>query len=252
MSLIRVDEIQGFTDVDIVTGPEMQLDDLVVAGTVQFSSHTSGYLFADGTGTIAASGTLGESVIPSGIDAAKVGTGVVNNTEFGYLNGVNSAIQTQLNTALAKQSGDSVQIATYSRSDHVTTAVAIPFDDTIPQITEGAEVLSVAITPTSATNKLHITVNLSVYADALQVISALFKTGTSNALSARTKYYPHAEVMALLNFEHVMDAGTVSEITFKVRIGEPGGASIYLNGNAGGRLFGGVCYSCITVVEYKA
>jgi len=34
--------------------------------------------------------------MPSGIDAAKIGGGAVSNTEFGYLDGVTSAIQTQL------------------------------------------------------------------------------------------------------------------------------------------------------------
>ena len=35
--------------------------------------------------------------MPTGIDAAKIGGGLVSNTEFGYLDGVTSAIQTQLN-----------------------------------------------------------------------------------------------------------------------------------------------------------
>jgi hypothetical protein len=34
--------------------------------------------------------------VASGIDAVKIGAGAVDNTEFGYLNGVTSAIQTQL------------------------------------------------------------------------------------------------------------------------------------------------------------
>ena len=34
--------------------------------------------------------------IASGVDAVKIGAGAVDNTEFGYLNGVTSAIQTQL------------------------------------------------------------------------------------------------------------------------------------------------------------
>lgn len=37
-----------------------------------------------------------ESDLPSGIDAAKIGSGSVSNTEFGYLDGVTSGIQTQL------------------------------------------------------------------------------------------------------------------------------------------------------------
>lgn len=36
------------------------------------------------------------SLLPSGIDATKIGAGSVSNTEFGYLDGVTSALQTQL------------------------------------------------------------------------------------------------------------------------------------------------------------
>lgn len=36
--------------------------------------------------------------LPTGIDAAKIGAGTVSSTEYGYLDGVTSAIQTQLNT----------------------------------------------------------------------------------------------------------------------------------------------------------
>jgi hypothetical protein len=36
--------------------------------------------------------------VASGIDAVKIGAGAVDNTEFGYLNGVTSAIQTQLDS----------------------------------------------------------------------------------------------------------------------------------------------------------
>lgn len=43
-------------------------------------------------------GALSATAIPSGIDAIKIGTGVVSNTEFGYLDGVTSSIQTQLDS----------------------------------------------------------------------------------------------------------------------------------------------------------
>jgi hypothetical protein len=45
---------------------------------------------------ITASGTITLAV--NSIAATKIGTGVVNNTEFGYLDGVTSAIQTQIDT----------------------------------------------------------------------------------------------------------------------------------------------------------
>ena len=51
----------------------------------------------DVNGLILSGSDLLASDIPSGIDAVKIGAGSVDNTEFGYLNGVTSAIQTQLN-----------------------------------------------------------------------------------------------------------------------------------------------------------
>ena len=43
--------------------------------------------------------------VASGLDAVKVGAGSVSNTEFGYLDGVTSAIQTQLNAKLSSADG---------------------------------------------------------------------------------------------------------------------------------------------------
>jgi hypothetical protein len=40
--------------------------------------------------------------VAAGIDAVKIGSGAVDNTEFGYLNGVTSAIQTQLDAKVIK------------------------------------------------------------------------------------------------------------------------------------------------------
>jgi hypothetical protein len=44
--------------------------------------------------------------IATGVDAAKIGSGAVSNTEFGFLDGVTSAIQTQLNGKLSTVSQD--------------------------------------------------------------------------------------------------------------------------------------------------
>ena len=52
----------------------------------------------DANGLVTAGADLSASDMPTGIDAAKIGTGVVSNTEFGYLDGVTSAIQTQLDS----------------------------------------------------------------------------------------------------------------------------------------------------------
>jgi hypothetical protein len=54
----------------------------------------------DTNGLVVAGTTLSATDIPSGVLATKIGAGLVDNTEFGYLNGVTSNLQTQLNTKL--------------------------------------------------------------------------------------------------------------------------------------------------------
>jgi hypothetical protein len=52
--------------------------------------------------------------MPTGIDAANIGAGGVSNTEFGYLDGVTSNIQTQINNAKGLKSGIATGTDTYA------------------------------------------------------------------------------------------------------------------------------------------
>jgi len=54
----------------------------------------------DNNGLVVAGTTLSSTDIPSGVLATKIGTGVVDNTEFAYLNGTTSNIQNQINGKL--------------------------------------------------------------------------------------------------------------------------------------------------------
>jgi hypothetical protein len=55
------------------------------------------------------------SVAPAtGIDATAIGSGTVDNTEFGYLNGVTSAVQTQVDSKTAKLITTNRQTASYT------------------------------------------------------------------------------------------------------------------------------------------
>jgi hypothetical protein len=55
----------------------------------------------DAKGLVTAGDILDAADMPTGINAANIGTGVVSSTEFGYLDGVTSAIQTQINSKQA-------------------------------------------------------------------------------------------------------------------------------------------------------
>ena len=126
----------------------------------------------------------------------------------------------------------------------------IPFDDTIPQITEGNEYMTLAITPKSATSKLVISVTVligSTVANNMGV--ALFQDATANALAAAHHSLNTANLNAMVSFRHMMTSGTTSATTFRVRIGGAVAGTTYLNGNNGVRIYGGVAASSIVIQE---
>jgi hypothetical protein len=60
----------------------------------------------DAKGLVTAGNSLDEIDLPTGINANKIGTGAVSSTEFGYLDGVTSAIQTQIDGKASTASVD--------------------------------------------------------------------------------------------------------------------------------------------------
>jgi hypothetical protein len=132
----------------------------------------------------------------------------------------------------------------------ITTA--LPVDDSIPQNTEGGEVCTVTITPTSATNRLVIHAQFFGASDtALATVLALFKGTTTDALAARSHQAGAANALFALDIMHEMEAGTTSPVTFKLRAGNNAGATTYVNGTSAGRRFGGVAACRISVEEIK-
>jgi hypothetical protein len=150
--------------------------------------------------------------------------------------------------------GACVQIANYTTNAYITGTTTIPLDDTIPQNTEGNEVMTLAFTPKSATNKLKITVNLCAsnsYAGAYSMITALFQDSNANAIAANIFTVAATQHMANQTLIHYMTAGTTSATTFKVRIGTNVAGTTQLNGTSGARIFGGVNNSSITIEEFQ-
>jgi hypothetical protein len=127
-------------------------------------------------------------------------------------------------------------------------------DDTIPQISEGAQWASLTITPKSVTNLLEIDVVLQGGASTVNdvILAALFQDSNVNALAC-SAIEPFTTVGGLtqpLTFKFVMVAGTVSATTFKIRIGI-GGSTAYINEVSGTRYCGGVLTSTFTIKEYQ-
>ena len=136
-----------------------------------------------------------------------------------------------------------------------TGTTAIPQDDTIPQITEGTEFMTQAITPKASTNKLLIEVHafMSDSAASCAVTGALFQDSTANALAACQQFMATATGRVVILLRHLMTAGTTSSTTFRFRAGPDAGSggTLTFNGIGGSRFYGGVTLSSMTITEYK-
>lgn len=156
----------------------------------------------------------------------------------------------QLNSNFTYVDTGVVQTVSTQTGAVATTSTTMPSDDTIPQITEGAEFMTRTITPTDAANILSITV---VFFGALSATDnktfALFVDSTANALAAVSSISP-ADYLSTTTFVHNMVAGTTSTMTFRVRAGGDSG-TLTFNGRVGARRLGGVGASSITITEYK-
>ena len=143
-----------------------------------------------------------------------------------------------------------VQYVKTQTTSTVTLAATIPKDNTIPQKTEGTEVMTCSITPTSATNLLVIRVTLNFYTPSdTDVQFALFQDDTSNALAAFECQYLYAANWAgAQEFLFEMVAGTTSSTTFKVRCGRSSATNTLVNRAQ----FGGVQTNYMEIKEIKA
>ena len=143
------------------------------------------------------------------------------------------------------------QVATQTGTMATGTTI-IPFDNTIPQNTEGDQYMSVSITPTSATNILVINVIACVSNTVANTMAmALFQDSTANALATVNMYQGTGTGGLTIPLNHRMTAGTTSATTFKIRIGALGASTTSFNGNSGASYYGGTFASSIIITEIK-
>jgi len=189
----------------------------------------------NGTGTIAG---LSVGGLPDGsVDADSLATAAVTSGKLASGTG-----------------GKVVQVVNVMNGAVATGTTVMPVDDTIPQKTEGVELMTLAITPTNASNKLFIECVAHINntdGSARWRGGALFQDSTANALAAQA-VSASSTFRSVINFSHYMTAGTTSETTFKLRAGGAGAGTQTFNGHAGSRHFGGVMASSITITEITA
>ena len=133
----------------------------------------------------------------------------------------------------------------------VTGSTILPYDDTIPQITEGDEYMTVSITPKKIGSTLDISSMFhgSSTAGSIQSI-ALFSDSNANALAAHAIQPFTATAIFSLGLGHQMTTTSLSTITFRIRCGNNVAGTTTMNGIGGNRRFGGVSSSFLSVKEY--
>lgn len=148
--------------------------------------------------------------------------------------------------------GAAVQTVIAQTGAVATTTTVMPFDDTIPQITEGAEFLTRTITPTSATSKLLVQVVLNGSCSTTSYITVgLFRDSTAGALAAASKYGVNGSYEQVV-LSCLVDAGSTAATTFRVRAGQHTAGTLTVNGDGGARRLGGAMATTMTVTEILA
>ncbi len=142
--------------------------------------------------------------------------------------------------------------AEYTTNAAITTPF-IPADDTIPQNTEGTEIVTASITLKSASSRVRVRFSGVAYTgtdDIDQICAALFLNNDANAYAV--SFWKESGDSAgdhnwplVIDFEHAPGAG--GSHTYKIRVGPPSG-SMRMNGE-GSRLYGGVARSVLILEE---
>ena len=144
-----------------------------------------------------------------------------------------------------------LQMVSFQTGAFASGTTIIPLDDTIPQITEGNEYMTLAITPRSATSKLVIeaTAYITHSTGSAAMCMALFQDATANALASGTSSNITAALVQPTVLRHSMTSGTTSATTFRIRIGAHAAGTTTFNGSAGVRQYGGTLASSIVIQE---
>jgi len=191
----------------------------------------------------ATSGTFtGNVVIPNGGNIGSAG-------DTDAISIASNGVVTFSQTPVGDNAGKIIQIVNVQTGAMATGNTNTVNDDTVPQNGEGTEFMTLAITPTNASNKLMIDIVAQLSddgGDRLQM--ALYQDSTANALASNAHYQSGGAFHANLTMKHFMTAGTTSETTFKMRAGGTNGNTTF-NGEGGARKLGGTFASSITITE---
>jgi len=156
-------------------------------------------------------------------------------------------------TAVVSSAGGKiVQVVNTITGAVATGTTQTALDDSKPQVGDGDQYLSLAISPTNTNNKLFFEIVLCLAnSNTGAHTAALIQDTDSDSLAAISEYNPTAGTMVNLKFNHYMTAPGTSTYTYKVRSGFNAAGTTTLNGIGAARSLGGVMASSMTISEIE-
>lgn len=138
--------------------------------------------------------------------------------------------------------------ATYTANADLTTV--IPLDDTIPQNTEGTQILTADITPNYTTSQLLVEFSgFGTLTSVGTMIAAIFRDTTADAIKATAVYISTANQMNHFYLRAFVPSTAITTTTFKIRVGPNASNTMRLNGSGSSRYFGGISNASLSVME---
>jgi hypothetical protein len=142
-----------------------------VTGNTAIVAATKTKITYDAKGLVTAGNVLDAADMPTAIDAAKIGAGAVSSTEFGYLDGVTSAIQTQLDSKQTQIDTKTAKLITTNRQTASYTLVLGDADKLVEVNNASA-------------NNLTVPLNSSVaFATGTQILLAQYGAGQTTIVA---------------------------------------------------------------------
>lgn len=144
-----------------------------------------------------------------------------------------------------------VQVVRASSGAVGTTTSVVPNDNTKPVASEGAQFLSAAITPQAAGNLLlvQVTLNARTSNDVGFAVSLFWNGSAISIGSVAMQDFDDEKCSYPATFSAEFEAPSTAEVTFTVRAGPLGTATLTVNGVNGAGRFDGVMASSITIWE---
>ena len=216
--------------------------------TIDNNAVTLAKLATQAANTVLANATAGTAA-PTAVTVNA--SSLVGRGSSGNLTNITAGTGITIGTSTISAAGAVLQRQESMLSTYTSTATAIPVDNTIPQITEGAEFTSLAFTPQSASSTLLIEIFAPYLVNSATsgITVALFVDATANALAAVGGQNSTSTISYAGHYlQYRVASGSTSARTYRMRYGGNSGTT-YINGTSSAGLYGGVMLSGIRVTE---